>query len=112
MKPLKRGDTFIFPFKAKEGKAITTGSTVKCAVRISDESEPYALYAETTLKEDTDKITFTFKPEETAELKLSESLEEIGLSYILEVEITDSTGFRNTPYQAEIEIVRDYINDR
>lgn len=106
-----RGDTFEFPFKAKKNHKLIAGTTVKCGIKTTEDEDKYLLLSSIVIENDTDAITFVFKPEETQKLVPSDELELMGLSYILEVEVTRPDGYRKTAYQNKIKIARDYIHD-
>ena len=104
-----RGDTFEFCFTAPEGVIIEAGSKVRVGVRSTEEGAEYSLFDEISVDSDTNEIYCTFKAEDTAKMPPSDELELYGASYILEVEVTSSTGIVTTSFQEEIEIVRDYV---
>ena len=104
-----RGDTFEFCFTAPEGVIIETNSTVRVGVRSTEEGAEYSLFQEFSVDSDTNEIYVVFPAEETAKLAPSDELELYDAAYILEVEVTSSTGIVTTSFQEEIEIVRDYV---
>ena len=104
-----RGDTFEFVFTAPENVTIEEGSSVKVGVRSTAENAEYSLLQEISVDSATNEIYCTFKAEDTAKIAPSDELELLGESYILEVEITSSSGVVTTSFQEEIEVKRDYV---
>lgn len=104
-----RGDTFEFCFTVPEGVIIEARSIVRVGVRSTEEGAEYSLFQEISVDSDTNEIYVVFPAEETAKLTPSDELELYDAAYILEVEVTSSTGIVTTSFQEEIEIVRDYV---
>ena len=103
-----RGDTSKFDFSAtlQDGTVHTfkAGDILKAGIKTSLRNTDYVIYQEKVVSTDTQEVIFEFSHEEMLNAPISENA-------ILEVELTDTAGRVSTPYQGEIMIVGDVINE-